>query len=209
MRTPVKFDSPPVFRGSRAAFCLRVPGQSKRCTSVLFGTVSKHSFRPQATRHLLRPWLSKTATQFQNMRGAISPPLRRTWMISENGCNLIQVQQDRFLFNWKRTLDQNVYPSYEKVIGDFETYFESFMKFLDDVNVSRPVLRQFDLTYVNFISGFKRAESRWCEQHVCRPCPEYFCRSIPSRAGTLQLVYFILTSRWGRSPACCGSIRRE
>ena len=30
------------------------------------------------------------------------PPLRRSWLISKDGRSLLQIQEDRFLFNWKK-----------------------------------------------------------------------------------------------------------
>lgn len=152
MRTPVKFDSPPVFEVA-CGVLFASPGPIETVHIGAFWDRVKAQFPSASDAPPLAPLVEQDGNAIPEYAWSDLPPLRRTWMISENGCNLIQVQQDRFLFNWKRTLDQNVYPSYEKVIGDFETYFESFMKFLDDVNVSRPVLRQFDLTYVNFISG--------------------------------------------------------
>jgi uncharacterized protein (TIGR04255 family) len=38
------------------------------------------------------------------------PPLRRTWFISQDGRNLVQVQEDRFVFNWKKAAEDDEYP---------------------------------------------------------------------------------------------------
>ena len=64
------------------------------------------------------------------------PPLRRSWLVNQEGTNLLQVQEDRFLFNWKRTEAQPDYPSYENVISAFRTHWAG-SSFLRTVWVNR------------------------------------------------------------------------
>jgi len=80
------------------------------------------------------------------------PPLRRSWMLSEDGRNLIQLQQDRFLFNWKRTADGDSYPHYSAVVEQFERHLDSFLTFFREVASAEVSFRQFELVYVNHIS---------------------------------------------------------
>ena len=47
------------------------------------------------------------------------PPLRRTFFSSPDGRHLVQVQDDRFLLNWKKIEDSDQYPSYANVIHKF------------------------------------------------------------------------------------------
>lgn len=81
------------------------------------------------------------------------PPLRRTWLLSDDGRHLIQIQEDRFLFNWKREADEDAYPSYDVVIQKFDDYLAKFVKFMADEEVGQPSYRQFELTYVNHITS--------------------------------------------------------
>lgn len=75
----------------------------------------------------------------------------RTWLLAEDGRALIQIQNDRFLYNWKRAEDDDTYPSYDAVIAKFEEYLAAFLKFLDAEKIGQPEYRQFELTYVNII----------------------------------------------------------
>jgi uncharacterized protein (TIGR04255 family) len=75
----------------------------------------------------------------------------RTWMLSRDQTRLIQVQQDRFLYNWKREDDKTAYPSYEAVFAEFEKEFAEFREFLSQESIGLPELRQFELTYVDHI----------------------------------------------------------
>jgi hypothetical protein len=79
------------------------------------------------------------------------PPLRRIWLISEDGRNLIQLQEDRFVFNWKKAAADDRYPSYDEVIERFDTQFVRFLAFLADQDIGPLAYRQFELTYVNHI----------------------------------------------------------
>jgi uncharacterized protein (TIGR04255 family) len=78
-------------------------------------------------------------------------PLPRVWFEETNGKGLIQVQRDRFHYNWRRTGPDDEYPHFEQVFQLFENKFETFKTFLRDINASQPQAKQFELTYVNQI----------------------------------------------------------
>ncbi len=44
-----------------------------------------------------------------------SPPVPRVWFLNETGTELVQVQQDRFVHNWRKVGTGDVYPRYERV----------------------------------------------------------------------------------------------
>jgi uncharacterized protein (TIGR04255 family) len=77
----------------------------------------------------------------------------RVWMISERGTELLQVQQDRFVRNWRRYHDgQAIYPEYlehlrPKMIEDLKI----FLAFVRDEKLGEIEFDQCDLTYVNQI----------------------------------------------------------
>lgn len=63
---------------------------------------------------------------------------------------MIQIQDSRFIYNWKKETAN--YPSYDKVLLEFKSNFESFQKFVKDANLGSPlVLNQWEVTYVNHI----------------------------------------------------------
>jgi uncharacterized protein (TIGR04255 family) len=77
--------------------------------------------------------------------------LPRAWFETSDGNGLIQVQRDRFLHNWKKERDEDIYPHYGYVIGNFRKCLATFEEFLEEnqLNEIKPV--QFELTYVNHI----------------------------------------------------------
>jgi uncharacterized protein (TIGR04255 family) len=79
------------------------------------------------------------------------PPLRRTWFLSEDGRRLIQVQEDRFIFNWRKTDGEDTYPSYDKVFELFEDNLSTFQDFLESEDIGTPAYRQFELSYIDHI----------------------------------------------------------
>jgi uncharacterized protein (TIGR04255 family) len=81
------------------------------------------------------------------------PPLPRLWFLSERKDRLIQIQRDRFLFNWRRLGADGVYPSYETVFGDFVKYLNVFRDFAEKIPGCRCSPQQYELTYVNHIDG--------------------------------------------------------
>lgn len=80
------------------------------------------------------------------------PPLRRSWLINEAGTNIIQLQDDRFLFNWKRENSDIGYPSYQEVIGDFRKRWDHFNRFLVQWT-GEPRVTQLEMTYWNFLDN--------------------------------------------------------
>ncbi|WP_251708910.1 TIGR04255 family protein [Hydrogenophaga intermedia] len=80
------------------------------------------------------------------------PPLRRTWLVSEPGTHLIQLQEDRFLYNWKRDSTEATYPSYPNVIAEFRRQWARYREFLCK-EVAEPTLTQLEMTYWNFWEG--------------------------------------------------------
>ena len=93
---------------------------------------------------------SAVAAQSMQVEMLDMPPLRRTILSSADGKRLIQIQQDRFILNWKRA-GQTTYSDYASAFKAFHELFASFEKtLLTEGNIT---LRhtQFELQYVNLI----------------------------------------------------------
>lgn len=77
----------------------------------------------------------------------------RLWMIRESGTELLQVQQDRFVRNWRRYQDGGVrYPEYvEHLRPKFIEDMDEFRAFVEAEHLGELAFDQCDLTYVNHI----------------------------------------------------------
>jgi uncharacterized protein (TIGR04255 family) len=82
-----------------------------------------------------------------------TPPVPRVWFISEDGRCLIQMQRDRFLYNWKRADDADEYPRYEMISAEFEKYLTKFQEFIKTEKLGALSFLQYELQYVNHITS--------------------------------------------------------
>ena len=89
--------------------------------------------------------------------------LPRVWFVSKDDTCLIQVQQDRFLFNW-RSRQGNKYPRYPTVVRKFKGLFAKFERFLRDNRLGELALIGSEMTYVNVIQSgaiWQKPEHVW------------------------------------------------
>jgi len=77
--------------------------------------------------------------------------LPRIWFINEPGDNLIQLQADRFHFNWRQLQPENQYPRYPVIIEKFKRHFANFSSFLAEHHLGSIEPTECELTYVNQI----------------------------------------------------------
>lgn len=80
-----------------------------------------------------------------------APPIPRLWFLNEPNTRLLQLQSDRFLYNWKGAEAGDPYPHFEGVYAEFRELLEQFEAFVQDESIGQPNFRQFELTYVNHI----------------------------------------------------------
>jgi len=84
------------------------------------------------------------ALQFGNV-----PPLRRTWFLNEGGNRLVQIQSDRFVYNWRKEDETEKYIRYENVLEGFIREYTEFTSFIEQQGIGKLKLNQCEITYVN------------------------------------------------------------
>jgi uncharacterized protein (TIGR04255 family) len=126
-------------------------------------------------------------------------PSLRTWLRSADKRALIQVQPDRFMFNWKRVAPADAYPSFKEVYAEFERRYADFLKFLTDSQFGQLQYKQFELTYINLIgvdNGLKDAgENRVLVDHTRDATRERF---LPYPSGFHWATSYVLPADEGR-----------
>lgn len=80
----------------------------------------------------------------------------RTWMISDNDDFLIQVQNTRFIQNWRRR--QEEYGHFEEVRDKFWESFGKFQEYLRSQELLIPEIQQIEVTYLNWIPELPMSE---------------------------------------------------
>jgi uncharacterized protein (TIGR04255 family) len=80
------------------------------------------------------------------------PELPRLWLLNPAGTEMIQIQNDRFIKNWRKQGETDPYPHYEPVIKPaFDNDFRDFQSFLAEEQLGVVRVNQCEVTYVNHI----------------------------------------------------------
>ena len=108
-----------------------------------------------------RPTLDPVFEQFpENPRARVglrlqtydSPPVPRLWFTNAKGNEMIQVQNDRFIKNWRKEGEEEQYPHYDDTIRpNFDRDYGIFLAFLEKNQLGVPHVNQCEVTYVNHI----------------------------------------------------------
>ena len=83
------------------------------------------------------------------------PPVNRCWFMNAGRSELLQVQRDRFIANWRKHSQQDQYPRYERVRDIFLTGLQRFQEFVKREELGTIVPNQCEVTYVNRIVAGK------------------------------------------------------
>lgn len=106
-----------------------------------------------------RPRIRPAAEPFPRKVTPPEPPFQvlpsgapeRVWYIAQSGQELLQVQPDRFMFNWRAQGGSPKYPSYDVNSGRFLHEFAEFRQFCLDQGIEEPTPELAEVTYVNHI----------------------------------------------------------
>ena len=85
--------------------------------------------------------------QFQ----AVDAPLARVWYLSDDRHRLVQVQPDRFVYNWRKVAGAGDYPRFDTVLAEFLERCQIFEAFISDQGLPSLALNQCELSYFNVI----------------------------------------------------------
>ena len=85
--------------------------------------------------------------------GDLFLPMPRVWLENPTGNQIVQIQRDRFLCNWRKTEAAHEYPRFGMVNGFFKEKLAEFEAFVGRTCGQKVVPRQFELTYVNHLAS--------------------------------------------------------
>ncbi len=156
METPLPdFDNPPVVE---VALSAQFETLSKLRTPQLgllwqefrrrFPVTEEHSPLNAVVEHFGVLKAPKVEVRLEMLQ---SPPVPRCWFLNEAGTELIQVQHDRFVHNWRKAGTEAEYPRYEHVRNAFANELERFRAFLEREQLGDLNPNQCEVTYVNHI----------------------------------------------------------
>ena len=78
-------------------------------------------------------------------------PMPRIWFVDPTDSRLLQLQSNRFNFNWRRG-EGGEYPHFPKISEEFFRHYATFEKFAADQDIGLVAPSQFDLSYVNIFT---------------------------------------------------------
>lgn len=79
-------------------------------------------------------------------------PAPRVWFVKKGGNELVQVQADRFIRNWRKVGTGESYPRYEYIRQQFFKELSDVQSFFDKERLGEIQPNQCEVTYVNLIS---------------------------------------------------------
>lgn len=112
---------------------------------------------PKVEEHLpLDPFFERfgvrgTPSPGVHLQLAAKPLATRWWFLNAGGTELVQVQKDRFVHNWRKVGTGDTYPRYESIRETFQKELAVFRGFLSDEGLGNLKPNQCEVTYVNHI----------------------------------------------------------
>jgi uncharacterized protein (TIGR04255 family) len=94
------------------------------------------------------------------------PPLRRTYLVSRDQTFVIQLQESRFLVNWRKRQPSDIYPRFSSVCKKFVGHWGQFSDFVARENIGSLKPARYELTYVNHIEPSDYPVSSIVERYV-------------------------------------------
>ena len=128
--------------------------------AVHFGSLwrkLKPDFQKTEERHALEPVIERftgstphrVRLQFEAVE---TLPLPRLWLLNDAGDEMVQVQNDRFVKNWRKSEGRQAYPRYDQTVRPaFERDWELFKSFVAEEGLGEIKVNQCEVTYVNHI----------------------------------------------------------
>lgn len=116
------------------------------------------------------------------------PPLPRVWFVNPSGHQLIQIQRDRFLHNWRELAPEDDYPRYRVLKERYRDLLGTFVGFVSDNGLGEVSFRNAEMTYINHITIGEDSRLKSIED-VGTVFPDFGWRPSTSRGlGELQGV---------------------
>jgi uncharacterized protein (TIGR04255 family) len=82
----------------------------------------------------------------QLLTGAEAP---RVFFINDSRTELLQVQKDRFVHNWRKVGDGDAYPRFEHMLDTFQAGLNSFTTAISSEGLGPLIPNQCEVTYIN------------------------------------------------------------
>jgi uncharacterized protein (TIGR04255 family) len=100
----------------------------------------------------LPPQVETASAGPQNVQFVVGPAIQtRLWFLNEAQTELVQLQHDRLIVNWRQTTLDTAYPRYPRVREVFERRFNDLQTFVTDGQLGALGVTQVEVTYINAV----------------------------------------------------------
>lgn len=179
------FDRPPVSETALGVEFQPVPGWGVPHFGLFWSEI-----RSEYPRFEVQPPLASQIERFGS-EPQVSPSLivefsdagrSRCWFFHENNARLLQVQDSRFILNWRKLTDNAEYPHYSRFRPQFAIEWTRFTDCVARFGLPPPAVEQCEVTYTNFFprgegwhdySEFQLVIPAWAGKHSWLPSAEY------------------------------------
>lgn len=76
----------------------------------------------------------------------------RLWALTLGQEQIVQIQNDRLILNWRATPPQSAYPRYPGIAAEFERRWDQLLEYLREHDLPQPQPQVVEFTYVNQIA---------------------------------------------------------
>jgi uncharacterized protein (TIGR04255 family) len=182
MRNLPSFSNPPV---DEVVLSIQFASLSKLKSAHIgmFWERIRHQFPDVSEQASLGPLFetfggTRTTPTFQ-FQTLFTPPMPRYWFERAGEPDLLQLQQDRLLRNWRQAPDNSrIYPRYEPIRDAFKKDMEEFQDWLRYEELGEVAPNQCEVTYINIIrlpdgsnplTQLHRISNVWSDKMVLPP----------------------------------------
>ena len=156
----VSFEKPPV---AEVALCFQFTPQAVDLDAL---SLFAQRVRTDLPRRELQPVAPPMVETFDVHAVAptfefhLDPPavLPRTWFLSDDGVQLVQLQHDRLTLNWRELGTGSDYPRYDQLRTRFEELIAALSACYDELGRGAPPINMCEVTYVNPIEAVETRE---------------------------------------------------
>jgi len=154
LSTPVNFDHPPVVETALAVAFAPIAGWNILHFGQLWDVFRKKYARAEIkpplgnAPEIIGSWTSQITAIQDQILGQI--PLRY-WFINQGDTELVQVQSNRFIRNWRKRPESPEYVRYENVRPRFVEDWHQYLRFLNDQRLPEPAVLNCEVSYFNHI----------------------------------------------------------
>jgi uncharacterized protein (TIGR04255 family) len=123
-------------------------------------------------------------------------PEARCWFLNASGTELVQLQRDRFVRNWRKVTGSEEYPSYNSLKPRFVRDWTHLVDFLEREQLEQPQVNQCEVTYINHLAV--DVESLGAAHRFARGISPLSGEFLPEPETTQLQVRYLMGDKKGR-----------